>query len=102
MFIIYKNSGGRMKPLSPHWADQAAVRIIGACGDKEKYTEASGITPSGVVHIGNFREVITVEFVAQALRARGKDVRFIYSWDDFDTFRKVPVNLPNQEMLKST
>ena len=88
-----------MKPLSPHWADQAAVRIIGACGDKEKYTVASGITPSGVVHIGNFREVITVEFVAQALRARGKDVRFIYSWDDFDTFRKVPVNLPNQEML---
>ena len=35
-----------------------------------------------------------------ALKARGKDVRFIY-WDDFDTFRKVPVNLPNQEMLKT-
>ena len=34
-----------------------------------------------------------------SLESKGKDVRFIYSWDDFDTFRKVPVNLPNQEML---
>lgn len=88
-----------MKPLTPHWADQAAVRIIGACGDKDQYTVASGITPSGMVHIGNFREVITVEFVAKALKSLGKDVRFIYSWDDFDTFRKVPKNLPKQEML---
>ncbi|SMF50096.1 lysine--tRNA ligase [Pseudobacteriovorax antillogorgiicola] len=89
-----------MKPLTPHWADQTAVRIIGACGDRESYTVASGITPSGTVHIGNFREVITVEFVAKALESLGKKVRFIYSWDDFDTFRKVPVNLPQQDMLK--
>ena len=88
-----------MKPLSPHWADQTAARIIGVWGDREKYTVASGITPSGVVHIGNFREVITVDLVARALRSAGKQVRFIYSWDDFDTFRKVPKNLPNQEML---
>jgi lysyl-tRNA synthetase class 1 len=88
-----------MKPLTPHWADQAAARVAAACGDKESYTVASGITPSGVVHIGNFREVITVDLVARALRSLGKKVRFIYSWDDFDTLRKVPVNLPNQEML---
>lgn len=88
-----------MKPKSPHWADQTAVRIISQCGDKEKYVLASGITPSGTVHIGNFREVITVDLVARALRDLGKEVRFIYSWDDFDTFRKVPANLPSQEML---
>lgn len=88
-----------MKPLTPHWADQAAARIIRACGDKNSYTVASGITPSGTVHIGNFREVITVDLVARALRSAGKDVRFIYSWDDFDTLRKVPRNLPQQEML---
>src|SRR5262249_16008751 len=57
--------------------------------------------PSGMVHIGNFREVITVDFVVRALRDRGKEVRFIYSWDDYDAFRKVPANLPNQEMLKT-
>ncbi len=89
-----------MKPLSPHWADIAASRVIAEKGEKELYTVASGITPSGTVHIGNFREVITVDFVARALKALGKKVRFIYSWDDYDTFRKVPVNLPNQEMLK--
>ncbi len=88
-----------MKPLTPHWADQAAARVAAACGDKDFYTVASGITPSGTVHIGNFREVITVDLVARALRSLGKKVRFIYSWDDFDTLRKVPKNLPNQEML---
>ncbi|WP_372653008.1 lysine--tRNA ligase [Halobacteriovorax sp.] len=83
-----------------HWADFTADRIIRQRGDKEEYTVASGITPSGVVHFGNFREVITVDFVARALRDRGKKVRFIFSWDDYDTFRKVPLNLPKQEELK--
>lgn len=89
-----------MKPTSPHWADQTAARIIRHYGEQDCYTVASGITPSGTVHIGNFREVITVDLVARALRDLGQKVRFIYSWDDFDTFRKVPVNLPQQDMLK--
>ena len=89
-----------MKPLTPHWADLTAARVVATAGDKELYTVASGITPSGTVHIGNFREVITVEFMAMALRSLGKKVRFIYSWDDFDTLRKVPKNLPEQDMLR--
>lgn len=89
-----------MKPLSSHWADQTAARIVRTCGEQPVYTVASGITPSGKVHIGNFREVITVDMVARALTAIGKNVRFIYSWDNFDTFRKVPGNLPEQDMLK--
>lgn len=68
-------------------------------GDKEEYTVASGITPSGTIHLGNFREVITVDLMARALKKRGKNVRFIYSWDDYDVFRKVPVNLPGQDIL---
>ncbi len=84
-----------------HWADQVAERVIQIKGDKEKYTVASGITPSGTVHIGNFREIITTELIARALRSRGKKVRFIYSWDDYDVFRKVPVNMPKQEMLQT-
>lgn len=84
-----------MQPVSTHWADIAAIRIIKQRGDKESYTLASGITPSGNVHFGNFREVITVDLVARALRKLGKKVRFIYSWDNFDTFRKVPINIPD-------
>ncbi len=82
-----------------HWADITAERIIKQLGDQEVYTLASGITPSGVVHFGNFREVITVDLVARGLREKGKNVRFIFSWDDYDTFRKVPANMPKQDEL---
>ncbi len=88
------------KPHLIHWADRAAQDIIRQKGDKESYVLAGGITPSGAVHFGNFREVITVDFVAQALRKLGKRPRFIFSWDDFDTFRKVPDNIPQQKELK--
>ncbi len=88
-----------MASTNIHWADHAAEKIIAEKGDKDSYTVASGITPSGVIHMGNFREVITVDLVKRALEKKGKKVRFIYSWDDFDRFRKVPVNMPKQEML---
>ena len=76
------------------WADAVADRIIKEKGKKKEYVCASGITPSGVIHIGNFREVITTELVVRALKDKGKKIRFIYSWDDFDRFRKVPSNVP--------
>ncbi len=75
------------------WADAIADRIIKGKKGKKEYVCASGITPSGTIHIGNFREVITTDLVVKALRAKGKKVRFIYSWDDYDRFRKVPANI---------
>ena len=33
---------------------------------------ASGISPSGSVHIGNFREIVTTYFVVRALQDLGK------------------------------
>ncbi|MBW2985547.1 lysine--tRNA ligase [Candidatus Woesearchaeota archaeon] len=85
---------------SLHWADQFAQNIIREKGKKKRYTVAAGITPSGTIHIGNFREIITVDLIARALRDAGKQVRFIYSWDDYDVFRKVPGNMPKQAMLE--
>ena len=38
-----------------HWADQTAEKILAEWGEKDCYTCASGITPSGTVHVGNFR-----------------------------------------------
>ncbi|MFP4376088.1 MAG: lysine--tRNA ligase [Spirochaetales bacterium] len=96
-----RNQEQRSTPV--HWADQTALRVVserGPIGDgKPHFTCASGITPSGVIHIGNFREIISVDLVVRALRDAGHPVRFIYSWDDFDVFRKVPKNMPEQEML---
>ncbi len=82
-----------------HWADKIADELIKE-NDKESYVVASGITPSGVVHIGNFRETITSDLVVKALLNKGKKVRFIYSWDNYDVFRKVPLNMPKQDELK--
>jgi lysyl-tRNA synthetase class 1 len=83
-----------------HWADETAAKVVREKGEKAFYTCASGITPSGTVHIGNFREIISAELVVRALRDLGKKVRFIYSWDEYDVFRKVPLNMPKQEELK--
>ena len=83
-----------------HWADRYAEQIIKLKGDKKEYVIAAGITPSGTIHIGNFREVITQELIKRALEKKGKKVRFIYSWDDNDVFRKVPANLPKQKELQ--
>ena len=77
-----------------NWADVTAEKVIQEKGDKDSYVVAAGISPSGHIHIGNFREIITSAQVAKALRSRGKKVRFIYSWDDFDAFRKVPKDFP--------
>ncbi|MDD4083225.1 MAG: lysine--tRNA ligase, partial [Sphaerochaetaceae bacterium] len=90
-----------MENKSTHWADIYADRIIREKGPKDVYTCASGITPSGTVHIGNFREIISVDLVVRALRDRGCNVRFIYSWDDYDVFRKVPKDMPEREKLET-
>ncbi|MBQ5743398.1 MAG: lysine--tRNA ligase, partial [Clostridia bacterium] len=52
-----------------------------------------GISPSGSIHIGNFRDVATSYFVVRALRRMGKKARLLFSWDEFDRMRKVPVNV---------
>src|SRR3990167_270955 len=78
------------------WADDVANKIARERTGKKFFVCASGITPSGTVHIGNFREVITTELVVRALRDMGKKVRFVYSWDDYDRLRKVPANVPKE------
>ena len=83
-----------------HWTDVIAEKIIRIKGDKDKYIVESGITPSGMIHAGNFREVITADLIRRALLKRGKKVEFLYVWDDYDVLRKVPVNLPKQDMIK--
>jgi lysyl-tRNA synthetase class 1 len=77
-----------------HWADHSAQRVIDTFPKEEVYTVASGITPSGIIHVGHFREIITSEMVRLGLERKGKKTNFIYSWDSYDAFRKVPKNIP--------
>ncbi|PIN89047.1 lysine--tRNA ligase [Candidatus Pacearchaeota archaeon CG10_big_fil_rev_8_21_14_0_10_34_76] len=80
--------------MTEHWSTRIAREVIEAFPKQAEYTVAAGISPSGKVHIGNFRDVITSEAVYRALVNEGKPSRFIFSWDDFDRFRKVPTGFP--------
>lgn len=72
------------------WDDVIADRVAAATDPGRPVVVASGISPSGPIHMGNLREVFTTHLVAEALRRRGREVVHLHSWDDYDRFRKVP------------
>jgi len=60
----------------------------------------SGYGPSGLPHIGTFGEVVRLTMVRQAFhRLSDIPTRLFAFSDDMDGLRKVPTNVPNQEML---
>jgi lysyl-tRNA synthetase class 1 len=68
--------------------------------DKEVIVFETGYGPSGLPHIGTFCEVMRTTFVRKAFEhLSGKKTKLICFSDDMDGMRKVPPNLPNQEML---
>src|SRR5213593_4094877 len=70
-----------------HWADEIADQILAAgTGPHEIST---GISPSGEIHIGNLREVITADVLYRVLKERGATVVLDYVADNFDPLRKV-------------
>ncbi|HBA49328.1 MAG TPA: lysine--tRNA ligase [Lachnospiraceae bacterium] len=76
-----------------HWSDKIAEKIISRNPDKEEYVCAAGISPSGSIHIGNFRDIATSLFVVKALERKGKKAKLLFSWDEYDRIRKIPVNV---------
>jgi lysyl-tRNA synthetase, class I len=81
------------------WDDAVAARVVAhvsaaAVADGgAPIVCASGISPSGQIHLGNLREVFTTHLVAEALRRHGHEVVHLHSWDDYDRFRKVPAGV---------
>jgi lysyl-tRNA synthetase, class I len=78
------------------WVSQLADEVV--AGAQQRGVDgpivcASGLSPSGPVHLGNFREVMTPHLVADEIRRRGIDVVHILSWDDYDRFRRVPAGV---------
>ena len=59
----------------------------------EAPTCASGISPSGPVHLGNLRELMVPHLVADEVRRNGVPCRHILSWDDYDRLRRVPAGV---------
>ncbi|GAA0285595.1 lysine--tRNA ligase [Rhodovulum strictum] len=61
----------------------------------------TGYGPSGLPHIGTFGEVLRTTMIRRAFEAISDiPTRLICFSDDMDGMRKVPGNVPNQDMLR--
>lgn len=89
------------------WPFEEARRLIKRLdmlpGGKDKTVVfETGYGPSGLPHIGTFGEVARTSMVRHAfdvLTEGQRKTRLICFSDDMDGFRKVPGNVPNQDML---
>ena len=62
----------------------------------------TGYGPSGLPHLGTFQEVARTTMVMRAFEAiSGRPTKLLCVSDDMDGMRKIPENLPNQEMLQA-
>jgi lysyl-tRNA synthetase class 1 len=70
-------------------------------GKGEPVIFETGYGPSGLPHIGTFNEVLRTTMVRHAYEqlTGGEATRLIAFSDDMDGLRKVPDNVPQQEML---
>jgi len=70
-------------------------------GKKGKITLQTGYGPSGLPHIGTFGEVARTSMIVNALNHLTDIPKEIITFsDDMDGLRKIPDNVPNQELLK--
>lgn len=74
---------------APQWARRVAATL-----GEGPHVVVSGISPSGNIHAGNLIEVLVAEAVANALRERGDEVRFIFHADTMDPLRKISPGIP--------
>ena len=90
------------------WPFEEARRLIQRLdrlpGGKDKTVIfETGYGPSGLPHIGTFGEVARTSMVRHAfdvLTGGTRKTRLICFSDDMDGLRKVPANVPNQQMLQ--
>lgn len=73
-----------------HWADVFTSRLEG------DQVISTGISPSGPIHVGNMREILTGDIVFRSCTERGLRARFIYLCDDMDPLRKRYPFLPEE------
>ncbi len=77
-------------------------RLKGATPDKGYVLLETGYGPSGLPHIGTFGEVVRTTMVRRAFAVLAPEIptRLFAFSDDMDGLRKVPDNIPNQDMVR--
>ncbi|EHH69306.1 lysine--tRNA ligase [Gluconobacter morbifer] len=90
-------------PLPKAWPFEEARKIASHVEGRDPAVPAlleTGYGPSGLPHIGTFGEVARTTWVRQAFETlTGRPTRLLAFSDDMDALRKVPTNVPQQEML---
>jgi len=90
---------GRAWPFEE--ARKLIARIDGKTPAKGYVLFETGYGPSGLPHIGTFGEVVRTTMVRNAFRAMCDVPTRLFAFsDDMDGLRKVPDNVPNQDMLR--
>lgn len=89
---------------SKAWPFQEARRLVkryqNAAPEKGYVLFETGYGPSGLPHIGTFGEVQRTTMVRRAFEVLSDiPTKLICFSDDMDGLRKVPTNVPNQEMV---
>ncbi|WP_298465314.1 lysine--tRNA ligase [uncultured Erythrobacter sp.] len=94
---------------SKAWPFQEAQRLAKRLRDGKRGSDGellpvlfeTGYGPSGLPHIGTFQEVLRTTLVRRAYEALsgGAPTRLVAFSDDMDGLRKVPDNVPQQDML---
>ena len=68
-----------------HWADVIAEDLI---SKNKKQRIATGISPSGPIHLGNLREMVIADTIKRAVTEKGGEAEIVYIADTFDPLRK--------------
>ncbi len=76
-----------------HWADVIAEDLLKL---REDHKIATGITPSGPIHIGNLREMLTADAIRRAIIDKGGEAEIVYVADTFDPLRRRYPFLPKE------
>lgn len=82
-----------------HWADEFAKKIIKSKKHKPYWVDDMK-TPSGRVHIGSVRAVVTHYLIYRALIEAGAKVTFSYVLEDHDPLDKLPHYLDEKKYSK--
>ncbi|MCW3132945.1 MAG: lysine--tRNA ligase [Methanophagales archaeon] len=78
-----------------HWSLAIAKDIVERRKEK-KHVVATGITPSGDIHVGNLREIVIGDAVHSALVDMGVEAKLLYVADTFDPLRRRYSFLPEE------
>lgn len=83
-------------------AEKILKRIGGKVPAKGYVLFETGYGPSGLPHIGTFGEVARTTMVRNAFKTLAPEIptKLFCVSDDMDGLRKVPENLPNQDMIR--